>query len=253
VKNAKSAHEVWSKLHILYETRNTTNRLIFKKRLSNMRMKEGESMIEYLDKFKTSLEDLESIGAPLSQEDAIATLLNSLPSSFDNLVISLESKGEDLNLDYVQARLLQEELRRDKRSEEDESLLLTKTNNKEKEEANVTKTEKKSFSKDDLNKITCYYCNKKGHFASRCFKNIFDKNKGGEEAHHTQGGDEYLFSSSHENQQDDLWYLDSGATMHMTHKRYVFKTYEKLSKPRMVKMGDNNTQKGIGIGNVHIK
>ena len=46
----------------------------------------------------------------MEEEDLISTLLNSLPSSYDNLIISLESRGDEITLDFVHARLLQEEL-----------------------------------------------------------------------------------------------------------------------------------------------
>lgn len=145
---------------------------------------------------------------------------------------------------------MQEELRKGKREEESETLFISKTKNKM-EETNLAKSNKKPLSKEELSKVTCYYCNKKGHFANKCFKRIHDKNKEGEEAHHTQEGNEYLFSSSTTTHLDNLWYLDSGATMHMAYKRNIFKNYTKLEKPRMVKMGDHNIQKGIGIGDVH--
>ena len=251
IKSAKSSNEVWKKLNTLYETKNTTNRLILKKRLTNMRMKDNETMTEYLDKFRTATEELEAIGSPMEEEDLIATLLNSLPSSYDNLIVSLESRADQIDLDFIHARLLQEELRRDKRGEEDETLFISKTETK-KEEANLTKGGKKLLSKEELSKVTCYYCNKKGHFANRCFKKISDKNKEGEEAHHTQGDSEYLFSSSTETHLDNLWYLDSGATMHMAYKRDIFKNYTKLDKPRTVKMGDHNIQRGIGIGDIQV-
>jgi len=37
----------------------------------------------------------------------------------------------------------------------------------------------------------------------------------------------------------------------MAYKCNIFKNYTKLDKPRIVKMGDHNIQKGIGIGDVH--
>ena len=252
IKNARTSNEVWKKLNTLYESKNTTNKLILKKCLTNMRMKDNETMTEYLDKFRTATEELEAIGSPMEEEDLISTLLNSLPSSYDNLIISLESRGDEITLDFVHARLLQEELRREKRGEEGETLFISKTENK-KEEANLTKSGKKLLSKEELSKVTCYYCNKKGHFANRCFKKISDKNKENEEAHHTQGEGEYLFSSSTETHSDNLWYLDSGATMHMAYNRDIFKTYTKLDKPKTVKMGDHNVQRGIGIGDVLVQ
>ena len=103
-----------------------------------MRMKDGETMTEYLDKFHSATKELEVIGSPIQEEDLIATLLNSLPSSYDNLIISLESRTNQIDLDIIHARLLQEELRKGKREEESETLFISKTENK-KEEANVTK------------------------------------------------------------------------------------------------------------------
>lgn len=162
-----------------------------------------------------------------------------------------------MDFDCVHAHLLQEELCRDKKSEDDEGLFISKMENnkrdKNSEEANLTKSGKKYLSKEELSKVTYYYCNKKGYFSNRCFKIISDKNKEGEEAHHTQSSGEYLFSTSIETHRDELWYLDSGATMHMTYKMDAFKTYHKLEKPKIVKMGNHNTQRGIGMGNVHIE
>ena len=51
IKNARTSNEVWKKLNTLYESKSTTNKLILKKRLTNMRMKDNETMTEYLDKF----------------------------------------------------------------------------------------------------------------------------------------------------------------------------------------------------------
>jgi len=176
-------------------------------------MKDNESMVEYLDKFRTILKELEAIGSPLDEEDKIATLLNSLPESFDNLIVSLESRS-DLELDFINARLLQKEMRRGKRNEENDALFLAKTNienDKKNEEVNLTKTENRFLSKEEMSKITYFYCNKKGHFANKCYKRLNEKRKNEEEVNQTTIESEYLFATSLETHKDDSWYLDSGA------------------------------------------
>jgi len=52
---------------------------ILKKRLTNMRMKDNDTMIDYLDKFRMACGDLELIGSPMVEDHLIITLLNSLP------------------------------------------------------------------------------------------------------------------------------------------------------------------------------
>jgi len=222
IKTAKSANEVWTKLENIYEAKNTTNRLILKKRLSTLHMGNNDNMTDYLDKFRTTLEELEAVGSILEEEDKIATLLNSLPDSFENLVVSLESRGNQIDLDFVMARLLQEEMRRGKRNEENDTLFIAKVNDKEtikNEEVNLTKSGKRLLSKEEMSKVTCYYCNKKGHFANKCYKRINDKKCNEEEVNQTTTESEFLFSASFDSHKDNHWYLDSGATMHMTFKR----------------------------------
>lgn len=213
-------------------------------------------MSEYLDKFRTTAGELEAIGAPLEQEGKIATLLNNLPQYYDNLVITLESRGDQISVEFVNVRLLQEEMTREKISEEDDSLFLAKTETKSAknvEEVNLTKSGKRILSKEEMRKVTCYYFNKKGHCVNKCFTRIAKKKKNEEEAIQTQMESEYLFSTSIEHHKDESWYLDSGAMMHMTYKRNLFKNYAKIRQPRLVKMGEHSIQKGVGMGDIHMK
>jgi len=64
--------------------------------------------------------------------------------------------------------------------------------------------------------MTCFYCNKKGHLANKCFKRISDRNNKDEETNNVDS--EYLFYASEITKKDTPkeWFLDSGATMHMT-------------------------------------
>ncbi len=58
---------------------------------------------------KELTDKLSSIGSPISEEDQVVTLLGSLPSPFDSVVIALEARVDDLTLDFVQQQLLHQE------------------------------------------------------------------------------------------------------------------------------------------------
>jgi hypothetical protein len=55
---------------------------------------------------------LQAIDVTVSEEDQVMTLLGSLPKSYSSLVTALESRTEQLTIEYVQQALLNEEQRR---------------------------------------------------------------------------------------------------------------------------------------------
>ncbi|TPX52978.1 hypothetical protein PhCBS80983_g06386 [Powellomyces hirtus] len=68
-------------------------------RSGRMVMEDGDGMLEQLG----------AIGAKVDSEGIITTLLYSLPQSFELLIVSLESRADDLTLEFLTARLLHEE------------------------------------------------------------------------------------------------------------------------------------------------
>ena len=72
----------------------------------------GDNMMEHINKLKSLAEQLESVGAPTSEDDQVATLLCSLPDSYNNLIFALESRVKDMHMEFVIARLLHEESKR---------------------------------------------------------------------------------------------------------------------------------------------
>ena len=65
----------------------------------------------HLKETKELTDKLSSVGAPISHEDQVVTLLGSLPSSYSTLVMALEARIDDISIDYIQQTLLQEEKR----------------------------------------------------------------------------------------------------------------------------------------------
>ena len=73
-------------------------------------MKEGTSVEKHLKQMKVLTDRLAAIGAPISEEDQVVTLLGSLPPSYATLVTALESRvDDDLSLNFVQQALVHEE------------------------------------------------------------------------------------------------------------------------------------------------
>ena len=75
-------------------------------------MKGGTSIEGHLKYMKETTDKLTSIGAPVSKEDQVVTLLGSLPQGYCTLVTTLETHADgDLRLAHVQQALIHEEIK----------------------------------------------------------------------------------------------------------------------------------------------
>ena len=94
-------------------TKSLTNRILLKRQLYSLRMKEGTKIADHLNTFNTLLVQLDSIEVKFDSEDKDVTLLCSLPESWDHFItsISLTSSESPEFYDVVGA-LLSEETRK---------------------------------------------------------------------------------------------------------------------------------------------
>ena len=103
---------LWVKLGTLYQSKSLVNNLFLRKKLYNLRMKDGDSVTEHLNAFNTVVSQLSSADIKISDEDKFISLLCSLPDSWDSLVIAIGSNITTLNFDDIVSALLSEEIRR---------------------------------------------------------------------------------------------------------------------------------------------
>ena len=74
-------------------------------------MKKGTSVDQHLKHMKDITDKLAAIGAPISEDDQVVTLLGSLPSSFATLITAIEARMDGVCLDYVQQALIHKEMK----------------------------------------------------------------------------------------------------------------------------------------------
>ena len=72
-------------------------------------MKEGTSIKAHLKDIKEITDKLAAIGAPISEQDQVVTLLGSLPHSYANVVTALEARVDNIQLSHVQQALIHAE------------------------------------------------------------------------------------------------------------------------------------------------
>jgi hypothetical protein len=103
---------LWENLGKLYQSKSLVNKLFLRKKLYNLRMRDGDSVAEHLNAFNTVVSQLVSVDIKISDEDKCISLLCSLPDSWDSLVVAIGSNTSSLKFEEVVSSLLSEEMRR---------------------------------------------------------------------------------------------------------------------------------------------
>jgi hypothetical protein len=91
VSSCEDPKQAWNALKKHFERDTLANKLFLKKKYFRTEMKEGTSMEQHLKYMKDIADKLAAIGAPISEEDQVVTLLGSLPGSYATLVTALEA------------------------------------------------------------------------------------------------------------------------------------------------------------------
>lgn len=106
----------------------------------------------------------------------------------------------------------------------------------------------------DKSQTQCYNCQKFGHYASEC---RFSKNRVEEETNYVEEKNQtvetvLLARKSNEGSQENMWYLDTGASNHMCGKRSMFVDLDE-SVSGNVSFGDDSRVSVKGKGKILIR
>ena len=240
VKGAKSAAEAWKKICGVYEAKGLAAKIFLRRRFFNIKLREGESMQTHINAVRELADQLEAIGAPVTDGDIAMTLLCSLPQQYDSLIVALEARpANELTGEFVASRLLAEE----KRRQESFDVKVKSTT----EAAFVGNLSDQSGKK---NGRTCWNCNKPGHFAHQCYRKKRDPgNKShvaavsqstGDDSSNKPVGDEDLYGFVTSMEKTEVvkveWIIDSAASDHYCNSRELFANFQSIPA-RNIKLG----------------
>lgn len=161
VFGATTANEMWVQLQGYHERGSLCNKIHVLRKLCSLRLAEGGDMSKHLTAMTELVHKLLGMGEKLAEYWIVAMLLSSLPESYNPLITTLEGRSEnELKLDYVKGKLLDEWRRRCERNENcddrNDEALYAGTQRQE------GKREVRSFNRE------CYYCHEDGHFKRYC-------------------------------------------------------------------------------------
>lgn len=232
IKDKATSFEIFKTLEDVFERKGIKTQLYCRKQLLSFKLDENDKLENHFLQFDKLIRNLREAGAHMSENDIVCHLLLTLPPSYDVISTALDTLDDSkLTVNFVKSKLLDHELKNCQTSDLNDTAF--------------------SGTKYKVS-VTCNYCGRKGHYWRDCEKrkknfkknskfensrvekvNICDgESDTSEVEEENEEEDEFVFlSSSDEPTSTVTWFLDSGATEHMTNDRSIFKTFNKLEKP----------------------
>ena len=245
--SCETPKDAWDALRSHFEQNTLANKLLLKKRFFRMEMKEGTTIENHLKQMKELSDQLAAIGAPITEEDQVVTLLGSLPQSFSTLVTALEARvDEGLSLKYVQQALVNEEQKMRERGHSSGS-------DAQKEDSVLVGDQ--SRRRPRSRNIICYGCRQPGHIQRDCpnQKPSHEADTAQQDTSESDTEGESAFAARKDDSRAGKWLVDSGASSHMTWNQKLLMDYEEFEIPEEVRLGDGRTVDAVGVGNIHVR
>lgn len=238
IRNSATAKHAWNALKDFHEKDSPSNRAYILRTIMSQRLEEGGNVEAHITKINELFQKLLAFSDDIKPEFLMsATIMASLPASYDNLVVALEARHEeDLTSNLVSSKLIAEYKRRAERQQIEGDNVALKLN--------------LSSRKDE---VSCYFCKKQGHVKRNCSKYIEWLQKKEKDVEHTanlaktKSDHQFLFATSI----TDGWILDSGATCHIASSKDRFIKFDP-SHRETVLVANGQKANTAGKGTIHV-
>lgn len=211
-----------------------------RKQMLMMKCSENESLQQYFLRFDKCLRELKACGGESNDRMSVVSLMITLPAKYDMVITALETMDpEQLTMELVRNRLLDAESKQKVYSNEDD----------------IKNDESVAMYGD--RKIQCYYCKQFGHRKFECPKLKLSDNNGNYQMQHKQQS-KFRKSKANIAESDVLfladsvgcalqskinssisWFIDSGASEHMTNDDSLFTSSKQLNNPIPIGVAKN--------------
>ena len=248
IDEARSGLNAYEELKDLNEKQDKASKVVFLRELNDLRMKNSESVTEYATRSLRLREKLTKIGSNVSKDDLAIRFLNGLPPPYANFRQIQIAKDVDLDVQKILPALLKVELevRQSIRAARGVAMNASARPNR----GSTRPPRPRAARRDGQETRTCFYCGKKGHVASKCFKKQRDERAGlgGNASANAAHGKVWTDYDA-----EEPWIVDSGATHHIVKNKADFESLEALTPPKVVTFGDGSKVRVTHAGTANVK
>ena len=244
-------------------------------------MKEGEDLMEHITYMTSLAEQLREMKEDISSKKSATVILGSLPKSYDTFMTSLNARNaEEIEWEHIKELLVEECIQRKEKTEKhsfDDALFMTRGaffNRGEVKHVVVeditlveahmvaNQSNRVQFKSNSIVNIRdakgpCFKCNQSGHIVKNCPQN---KQNAGRTEHSNIADNSLSDDKKYEDvalpssitNRTNEWFIDSGATKHMTFDRSIMINFVKYEHPLSIYLGDSTVVLAQGEGKVRL-
>ena len=216
--------------------------------LTTKRFDWSQTIHEHVTHMSNLASRLTSMGMEVHESFLVQFIINSLPQEYGQFQVNYNTIKDKWNFQELKAMLIQEEARLKKQKNQVALIVgLNKAGSSFKKPSMKDKRKDKGIFKGPESQIRkvvkCFFCKKEGHMKKDCprRKAWFDKK-----------GTQHLFVCSELNLVEvprNTWWLDSGASTHVSHIKQGFSTIQPLKGTESyLFMGNRMKARIVGIG-----
>lgn len=289
LNTAKKVWEAVKSRHMGAERVREARLQILMSEFDRLKMKEDEKIDDYVGRMSEISSKSAALGETIEEIKLVKKFLSSLPSrKYIHIVASLEQVLDLKSITFEEIigriKTFEERISVDEEETQDNQKLMyansdsTSKNNdsngfsrgRGRGGRNYNRVRGRGRYNDryygdvDLSKITCFRCDKNGHYASTCPDRLLklqeatetkDKESDTAEAEELMMNEIVFLNEKHVNPQEfevnaeNVWYLDNGASNHMTGNRSYFKSINE-SITGKVRFGDDSRIDIKGKGSI---
>lgn len=246
-----SATDMWTKLKSVYDKESAVSVHLLQQRFFTCEYKD-DSMSTFLSRLEGVRDKLKQAGEEISDKMTITKILMTLPEPYKHFRSAWESVAvDDQKIEVLTSRLLMEEERLNNLDDGVVALAGVNTAISKKcftcgKEGHIARF---CFRNKRKPEKTCYHCKKKGHVAAQCYAL---KSKNGKEKKHEETEMNAFMSSTTDEIDPDVWYMDTGASEHMCGNKLLFESLREKETNSRVKVGDGSLLNIKGVGTVAV-
>lgn len=259
ILDKSSSKAIWDSMKQKYQGSTKVRRAqlqALRREFELLTMKEGEKIDSFLGRTLTVVNKMKSNGETMSQSTVVSKVLRSLTPKFNYVVCSIEESNDlnTLSIDEVHGSLLVHEQRMQGHQEEEQVLKVTQepSSGRGRGRNMMRGGRGRGRERQHLNKaaIECFKCHKLGHFQYEC-------PEGDKKANYVELEEEeelllMSYVEPHQAKREEIWFLDSGCSNHMTGNKEWFSNLEDGFN-RTVKLGNDTRMEVKARGSIRVQ
>ncbi|KMQ89437.1 retrovirus-related pol polyprotein from transposon tnt 1-94 [Lasius niger] len=214
IKNCTTSRELWLQLENTFQSKRPARKATLLKSLILQKMSEGDDVREHLHGFLDTVDKLSEMDVVINPDQLAIIMLYSLPSSFENFRVAIESRDELPEPETLRTKIVEESDARKNTGTSNQSQDAMFVNRKKRSKQKENQTSKEDQKKDKSFKYKRFKCHGKRHKAFECpSQKADDKGSSRISLLSTEGTVDVCQIA--DNTDKNVWCLDSGCTSHI--------------------------------------